>query len=194
MRSWVCRLAAAVADPEGRFVPEALRARRLCREKRYGEALDVLWQMLNRARRSGSPVREAFVLIHFGHVYRHEHAETALKFLQDGLHVARSCGFGAGEMLAYDALGELCYRQGDIEQALDFYQQSLASARQLRDRVCERDILLEMVNCYEARGDFSRCDELLDRALRLDCDCGILVPGDYAKSAEADALAQGDGL
>jgi len=194
MRSWECRLAAAVADPEGGFVPEALRARRLCREKRYGEALDVLWQMLHRARRSGSLTREAFVLIHFGHVYRHEHTETALKFLQDGLHVARSCGFGAGEMLAYDALGEVCYRRGDIEQALDFYQQSLASARELRDWVCERDILLEMVNCYEERGDFSRCDELLDLALRLDRDRGLLVPGDDTRSPEAGALEQGDGL
>ena len=168
MTHWECRLAATLTDADRSLIPAATRARAFCRQRRYGSALEVLWTLLQHTRRAGSARQEAFVLIHIGHVYRHTCAEIAQKFFQDGLHMAQGCGFRQGEMLAHDALGELHYQGGHQERALTHYRLSLATARALRDRTGERDILLEMVNCYEERGEFNRCDELLEQALQLD--------------------------
>lgn len=150
------------------FMPGATLARDLCRQKKYGQALEVLWKMLRTARSAGSKEQEAFVLIHMGNVYRNWIPEVALKFYQDGLAAARSCSFKPGQMAAHNAMGQLHYVLGEPDKALEHYKLSLQSACDTRDRISERDILLDMVNCYDEQGDLERCDELLRMAQHLE--------------------------
>lgn len=166
--NWERPLAIALEEKTDRLVPEARRARDLCRQRKYGQALDVLWAMLRNAGRFGFAEREAFALIHMGAVYRHWIPGTALKFLEDGLAAAQSCGFRAGELAAHNAIGELYYALGDPNRALEYFKLSLQTACDNQDRMSERDILLDMVNCYEAKGDLDRCDELVRMALHLE--------------------------
>lgn len=170
--NWECKLAEAIPEEQSALGPKALEARNLCRQKKYGRALEVLWGMLRNARRTDSREREAFVLIHIGKVYRNWIWNLSLKFFKDGLRVAQDSGFKRGEMIAYNAMGELYYNWGKNEDALTCYQRSLDTASALHDASCQRDIILDMVDCYEAQGAFETCDQLLQEAVRLDEDLG----------------------
>ena len=175
--NWEHQLAIDMTGRGESLLPRAVEARDLCRQKKYGKALEVLWEMLLAARRSGGREREAFALIHIGKAYRNWIWDVALKFFQDGLEVARSCGFTRGELAACGAIGELYYAWGKQAEALKYYTRSLETARNLKDRSCERDILLEMVECYGEKGEFDRCDELLVEAAHLDHTLGPRLPG-----------------
>ena len=153
--------------------PRALTARNLCRQQQYGKALEVLWSMLRRARKGESPRQEAFVLIHIGKVYRHWIWDVALKFFHDGWSVARQCGFVRGEMIAANAIGEIYYAWEKYDEALKYFQQSLELAKGMSDMSNQRDILLDMVECYGELGEFSTCDELLHEAHKLDGELGL---------------------
>ena len=170
--NWEHQLAVDIYDREEALLPNALKARNLCRQNRYGEAMEVLWDALRGARRSDSKKQEAFVLIHIGKVYRNWIWDIALKFYRDGLAVARSCGFKRGEMIAYDAIGELYYAWGKQEDALAYYGKSLEIACDLKCSPCRRDIILDMIDAYEACGEIDRCEELLQEAIRLDEEMG----------------------
>ena len=118
--NWIPQLVTGGDDKIVALVPEALEARGLCRQKQYGRALGILWQMLRLARRSDSKEREAFVLIHIGKVYRNWIWDIALKFFRDGLAAAQGCGFKRGEMIANNAIGELYYAWGKQDEALKY--------------------------------------------------------------------------
>ena len=169
--NWETQLAESVQAEA--LVPRALEARNLCRQKAYGRALEILWGMLRSARREASPEREAFVLIHIGKVYRNWIWDIALKFFDDGLAVARGCGFTRGELIAHNAIGELHYAWGNYDRALEHYELSLGLADAMSDRPAKRDILLEMVECYGERGEFETCDQLLHEAMKLDDALGV---------------------
>jgi tetratricopeptide (TPR) repeat protein len=166
--NWERKLAEAIAPDPRALLPRALEARNLCRQKRYGQALEVLWQMLRAARDEVSPQREAFVLIHIGKVYRNWIWDAALKFFRDGRELSRQCGFTRGELIAESALGELYYAWGKQDRALAHYRRSLELAEGLEDAGSRRDILMDMIDCYEARGELETCDQLLAEAARLD--------------------------
>jgi tetratricopeptide (TPR) repeat protein len=182
--NWIPQLVTGGDDKIVALVPEALEARGLCRQKQYGRALGILWQMLRLARRSDSKEREAFVLIHIGKVYRNWIWDIALKFFRDGLAAAQGCGFKRGEMIANNAIGELYYAWGKQDEALKYYTRSLHAAHELGDPSCQREILLDMVDCYEEQGEFERCDELVREALRLDEELDGRALGDVAMTAE----------
>jgi len=171
--NWVPQLVNGGDEKIKAMGPEALKARALCRQRKYGKALGILWQMLRVARGSESRQHEAFVLIHIGKVYRNWIWDIALKFFRDGLAAAEACGFTRGEMVANNAIGELYYAWGKQDKALEYYTKSLNAANELGDQSCQRDILLDMVDCYEERGEFKQCDELVHEALRLDEEQGI---------------------
>ena len=179
--NWEQQLAVDIHDKGKALLPNALRARNLCRQNKYGEAMEVLWYSLRDARKSGSRQQEAFALIHIGKVYRNWIWDIALKFYRDGLAVAQSCGFKRGEMIAYDAIGELYYAWGKQEDALAYYRKSLEIACDLEDPSCQRDILLDMIDSYEACGEIDRCEEFLQEAIRLDDEMGTPnLKGDYS--------------
>ena len=178
--NWEQQLVVGIQDQEKALLPNALRARNLCRQNKYGEAMEVLWDSLRDARRSDSQKQEAFVLIHIGKVYRNWIWDIALKFYQDGLTVAQSCGFRRGEMIAFDAIGELYYAWGKQEDALAYYRKSLEIACDIEDPSCQRDILLDMIDSYEEWGEIDRCEELLQEAIQLDEEMGAPgLQGDY---------------
>ena len=181
--NWVPQLVSHGDEKIKALGPDALKARALCRQHRYGKALGILWQILRDARGSGSREREAFVLIHIGKVYRNWIWDIALKFFRDGLAAAETCGFKRGEMVANNAIGELYYAWGKQDKALEYYSKSLNAANELGDSSCQRDILLDMVDCYEERGEFKQCDELVHEALRLDEEQGM--PGLECVALEA---------
>ena len=181
--NWEQQLVVGIQDQGKALMPNALRARNLCRQNKYGEAMEVLWHSLRDARRSDSPKQEAFVLIHIGKVYRNWIWDIALKFYRDGLAVAQSCDFKRGEMIAYDAIGELNYAWGKQEEALAYYRKSLEIACDLGDPSCQRDILLDMIDSYEEWGEIDRCEELLQEAIRLDEEMG--APSLSSKAAAA---------
>lgn len=171
--NWESQLARAVGRSDDSLAPVALRARNLCRQKKYGEALEVFWGILLDARRSDLKHHEAFALIHIGKVYRNWIWDAALKFFKDGLEVSKSCNFKRGEMIAYNAMGELYYAWGYQDKALEYYQKSLETACRLEDASCRRDVLLDMVECYAERGEFELCDELLNEAVEIDEELGV---------------------
>ena len=171
--NWECQLAEAVEDRTEAFVPQALEARNLCRQKKYGKALEVLWGMLRAARGVESMEQEAFVLIHIGKVYRNWMWDVALKYFRDGLALAKACGFKRGEMIANNAIGELYYAWGRPDRSLDHYKRSLETAGELGETASQRDILLDMVECYGEQGEFETCDQLLAEAGRLDAAMGL---------------------
>jgi len=181
--NWVPQLISGGDEKIKALGPEALKARALCRQRKYGKALGILWQMLRVARGSGSRQHEAFVLIHIGKVYRNWIWDIALKFFRDGLAAAEACGFTRGEMVANSAIGELYYAWGKQDKALEYYTRSLDAANELGDQSCRRDILLDMVDCYEERGEFSQCDGLLHEALRLDEEQGMPRPASVTLEA-----------
>ena len=123
--NWERPLANALGTPREALVSRAVHARDLCRQKKYGKALEVLWEILQSARKRQSDKQEAFVLIHMGYVYRHWIREIALKLFKDGLKAARSCGYKSAEMAACNGIGELYYAEGQPETALEYYKQSL---------------------------------------------------------------------
>jgi tetratricopeptide (TPR) repeat protein len=172
--NWEQQLAVDIRDSEKALMPNALKARNLCRQNKYGAAMEVLWHMLRDARRSGSRKQEAFVLIHIGKVYRNWLWDVALKFYRDGLAVAQSCGFKRGEMTAYNAIGELYYAWGNQQKALAHYRKSLQTACALHDPSSQRDILLDMIDSYEECGEIDTCEELLQEAIRLDEEMGAI--------------------
>ena len=174
------------------LVPEAHKARGLCRRKQYGKALGVLWEMLRSARSSRSREREAFVLIHIGKVYRNWIWDIALKFFRDGLAAAEACGYERGVMVANNAIGELYYAWGKQDMALDYFTRSLEAASELDDQSSQRDILLDMIDCYEERGEFQRCDELVREALRLDEALGEPALEDVELETDFAALPQSE--
>lgn len=181
--NWVPQLVSSRDEKIKALVPEALKARGLCRQRQYGKALGILWQMLQVARGADSREREAFVLIHIGKVYRNWIWDVALKFFRDGLAAAEACGFKRGEMVANNAIGELYYAWGKQDKALEYYTRSLDAANELGDQSCQRDIMLDMVDCYAERGEFEQCDGLVHEALRLDEEQGM--PGPACVTMEA---------
>ena len=168
--NWECQLAGGEQDKE--WLSDIRMAYSLCRQNKDGEALEILLNALKEVRRSGSKKREAFILIHIGKVYQKWITDIALKFYLEGLFVARSCEFKRAEMIAFNAIGELYYAEGKQNEAMNYYRKSLNAACDLEDPSCRRDILLDMIDCYEARGEIDRCEELLQEAIRLDEDMG----------------------
>src|SRR5690348_3380251 len=78
-------------------------------------------------------------------------------------------------------------RLGQVDKAIDYYNQALSLARQKSDRDTERHILGKLAGVYDQAGSLSKAIELRERALSIHSD---LREGDSDASqlAEADLL------
>jgi hypothetical protein len=164
--NWELQLATAMGYEDEEFLSGAREAREHCRGYRFGTAMGILWSLLLEARRSDSPRRIVFALLHMGKVYENWMYDVAFKFFREALEKARKVDFGPGEMVALDALGRLYRTWREPDRALPCFERCLDLARRFAGPSCQREVVLVLIECHEACGnDRERC--ALAKELRL---------------------------
>lgn len=165
--NWQKPLELGYPRPDPELMELAWEARDLAEAGRYGAALEILWNLLIPARKTGDEARQAFLYIHMGRVYSHWMWDVAQKFYRQGMEAAQACGYPLAELVACCSLGELYQGWGEPHRALGQFERSLELAEAEGDAAIQHIVLLEMAACCKAKGERDREATLRARAEAL---------------------------
>ncbi|HEX4965308.1 MAG TPA: CHAT domain-containing tetratricopeptide repeat protein [Thermoanaerobaculia bacterium] len=134
-----------------------------------GKAREAAQQALELSRQDGRQVIEASALFNLARIDRLKgDLETALKSFEENLEVHRRLGGRDSEVAALLlALGSVHYDLGDLDEALDFYQQSLAVYLKLKQPNFQARLTNHIGLVLYAKGDREKALRKYGEALAL---------------------------
>jgi tetratricopeptide (TPR) repeat protein len=139
------------------------------RDKRFDRSLEQFWNALILSRQMGYLEWESTALANIGMVYfswgKYDHA---FKFYSESLQIASAAGFRQGQATIYNNIGRIHDSRGQLERALESYRTALEISDEIRDLPNKRLSLMNMIRCYEKRGDFMLCAQLFEEVIRID--------------------------
>jgi tetratricopeptide (TPR) repeat protein len=116
--------------------------------------------------------------------------DKALTYYTDAYKLAEKAGKEFADPLVN--IGNLFYRQGNYQRAVEYYERALAIVRKQNDRSAELNILANLGELYEKAAQPRQAQEYLDKALALaaELDAHYIVP-QILKSMAANFARQG---
>ncbi|MEI6310208.1 MAG: tetratricopeptide repeat protein, partial [bacterium] len=149
-----------LSDPHLQASCRIWLGRALCKTGRGEEAISLLEQALELARRSADRPCEAIALRNLGIVYGDRgQLDRAEEHHRASLENARQIGDFMKEAIAFGNLGWVYHERGELPPAEEYFRASLEIACRIGDRYLEGKVLGNLGVVYSDRGELDRAEE-----------------------------------